>query len=1013
MTDFLGAPAWRNCGPNPVVDADGNSSATGAVQSVVALRISSPQPASYTLYAATINGGIWRADNFTDAMLEAPSQSLPAIQWSPLTDQEPTLSTCSLALDPLDPSGNTLWVGTGQLSSGGMGGQAVGLLRTTNGRSRAPAWAVLGGAALQVGDVSLVGQRIVSVVPTTLTDPTTRRQIILVAALDGHGILRSSDVGQTFRSVNGPAGPLAGQATDLVADPNDPNTFYASIAATFQNQNVIRPGGIFRSGDGGLNWIQIDGGIPQVTRSVSLKLAVFNNMRNTVPVAGPTVLYVGQANTTGNDNNLIGLFRSANPTHDPPLWSALFSSPNPANVPNGLTPQQWPAAAKIPWFGMAVDPGDWNNLYVGGMSWLYRVRVAVLPGGGMSTTWANWDAGGGWDHRSLNFIASNILIGTADPGIFGLANNANRWVSLNNSLSVTEFYAVAYDLTRGFVFGGAQDIGTPVQSAGGGWGPLPGGGGDGGLALVGTDGVYYYATNGGFLRDRDGSVVAPAGVPTVSGAHGAIISPSDPRQLVVAVGQRLFESQDQGDTVRNITPAGVTSNLSAFSYGTDNPSAIYVGTTAGQLFLRTNGNGAPVALVSYPGAGFQVDDIAVDHSDWRRAAVISDDGRVFFTIDAGAHWTNIRGNVGDVIRFMRKIEVVTDGRNVIVLIGGDPPAGNSGVACTLNPDTDQATANATWRSFGIGLPRADVTDLRYYPAGEFQDGRSRGDALLAGTFGRGAWIIASPSGPVLAWSGEEDLGAVLSSAPAACTWGVGRVDIFYRGQNNHLWHRWFDGNWHNEEDLGGVLSSAPAACSWGVGRVDIFYRGQNDHLWHRWFDGNWHDEEDLGGVLSEAPSACTWGPGRVDIFYRGQNNHLWHRWFDGNWHNEEDLGGVLSSAPAACTWGLGRVDIFYRGQNNHLWHRWFDGNWHNEEDLGGVLSSAPAACSWGVGRVDIFYRGQNDHLWHRWFDGNWHNEEDLGGVLNEAPSACTWGPRRIDAIYRGQNDHLWHRWYPV
>jgi hypothetical protein len=61
--------------------------------------------------------------------------------------------------------------------------------------------------------------------------------------------------------------------------------------------------------------------------------------------------------------------------------------------------------------------------------------------------------------------------------------------------------------------------------------------------------------------------------------------------------------------------------------------------------------------------------------------------------------------------------------------------------------------------------------------------------------------------------------------------------------------------------------------------VDVFYRGENNHLWHRWFDGGWHVEEDLGGVLNESPASCSWGPERIDTFYEGQNQHLWHRWF--------------------------------------------------------------------------------------------------------------------------------------
>jgi hypothetical protein len=271
------------------------------------------------------------------------------------------------------------------------------------------------------------------------------------------------------------------------------------------------------------------------------------------------------------------------------------------------------------------------------------------------------------------------------------------------------------------------------------------------------------------------------------------------------------------------------------------------------------------------------------------------------------------------------------------------------------------------------------------------------------------------------WGEEEHIGGVLSSAPAVSSRGFNQLDVFYRGQNNHLWHRAWNGaqrvgdgaQWTGEEDLGGVLTSNPAAVSWGPNRIDTFYRGQNNHLWHRaWNGAQWTNEEDLGGVLSSAPTVASWGFNRLDVFYRGQNNHLWHRaWNGAQWTNEEDLGGVLTSDPAAVSWGFNRIDIFYRGQNNHLWHRaWNGARWTGEEDLGGVLTSSPAASSWGVNRLDIFYRGQNNHLWHRaWNGAQWVAEEDVGGVLSSDPAAVSWGPNHIDTFYRGQNNGLWHR----
>src|SRR5215204_963409 len=87
------------------------------------------------------------------------------------------------------------------------------------------------------------------------------------------------------------------------------------------------------------------------------------------------------------------------------------------------------------------------------------------------------------------------------------------------------------------------------------------------------------------------------------------------------------------------------------------------------------------------------------------------------------------------------------------------------------------------------------------------------------------------------------LGGRLTSAPAVCSWGPGRLDVFARGEGNSLLHKWLTGrDWSDWESLGGELTSPPAAVSWGVGRIDVFVRGTDQALWHRWFTGGgWSD----------------------------------------------------------------------------------------------------------------------------------------------------------------------------
>ncbi|MDD3168984.1 MAG: sialidase, partial [Eubacteriales bacterium] len=162
--------------------------------------------------------------------------------------------------------------------------------------------------------------------------------------------------------------------------------------------------------------------------------------------------------------------------------------------------------------------------------------------------------------------------------------------------------------------------------------------------------------------------------------------------------------------------------------------------------------------------------------------------------------------------------------------------------------------------------------------------------------------------------------------------------------------------WSDWEDLGGILTSAPAVASWQINRLDVFGRGQNQALWHKWWDGSrWSDWEDLGGILTSAPGAVSWGPNRIDVFGVGQNQSLWHKWWDGSrWSAWEDLGGILTAAPAVASWQANRLDVFGIGQNRSLWHKWWDGSrWSAWEDLGGSLTSAPAAVSWGPNRIDV------------------------------------------------------------
>ena len=175
--------------------------------------------------------------------------------------------------------------------------------------------------------------------------------------------------------------------------------------------------------------------------------------------------------------------------------------------------------------------------------------------------------------------------------------------------------------------------------------------------------------------------------------------------------------------------------------------------------------------------------------------------------------------------------------------------------------------------------------------------------------------------------------------------------------------------WGGWETLGGVITSDPAVTSWGSDRLDVFARGTDDALWHRWWDGHsWGGWESLGGIITTEPTVASWGPDRLDVFARGTDNALWHRWWDGSsWGGWESLSGIITTEPVPVSSGPDHIDVFARGTDQALWYRRWNGQqWESWRTLGGVITTSPTASSWGPNRVDVFARGTDNALWHRW-----------------------------------------------
>ena len=215
------------------------------------------------LYVAAAGGGIWRTDK---ALHTNPSQ-----KWDFLSDSFGTNAIGALIIDPTDPTGNTLYAGTGEPNVSVDSEAGVGIYKTTDGGNT---WTHL---ASQIGPITtnsaqgsngtytgdaFAGRAIqrIAVDPTnsSVLYVTSARGVRGVSSTDGgptgnpptprppYGLFKSTDGGATFSFIWDGNGTNRG-VIDLALDPSNPNIVYASAL----NQ------GTWRSTNGGTTFSQI------------------------------------------------------------------------------------------------------------------------------------------------------------------------------------------------------------------------------------------------------------------------------------------------------------------------------------------------------------------------------------------------------------------------------------------------------------------------------------------------------------------------------------------------------------------------------------------------------------------------------------------------------------------------------------------------------------------------------------------------------------------------------------
>ncbi len=175
-----GAPEWISQGPGPIhggqVTGIENKPVTGAIQAIVTV-----PGDSNTIYIGSANGGVWKTVD-------------GGATWKPLTDQLPSLSISELTLDLGDPTHQTLYAGTGKVSSLNGIGRAVGLLKTTDGGQN---WTLIRNSEFDDNPITAI---------------IANGDVVLVAT--STFLLRSENGGLSFSKITAERGPADGQDND-------------------------------------------------------------------------------------------------------------------------------------------------------------------------------------------------------------------------------------------------------------------------------------------------------------------------------------------------------------------------------------------------------------------------------------------------------------------------------------------------------------------------------------------------------------------------------------------------------------------------------------------------------------------------------------------------------------------------------------------------------------------------------------------------------------------------------
>ena len=482
------------------------------------------RPTQCRIYVAAAGGGVWRS---TNALGATPL-------WTNISGGIPTNAIGSIAVDPNDPTGKTIYVGTGEANASGDSEAGLGLYKTTDGGDT---WSLVPGSFAAANNRSIAWVAI---------DPTNPAHI-MIATRSGTrglssngpantppgappvGLYNSTDGGATFTAT------ATGSFNEVKFDPISPaTTVYAAEASV----------GLIRSNTAGATWETIFSGnrgrysFSPVAKSGKTRIYLSDASGGGSP-SGAQVYRIDDASqpaATLTASTNAAWIRLSNPTDGQPGFAVY----NYCNTP--LVGSQ----CVYDMFTMS-PPDNPDMVVVGGLMHYEELKPYAAPGGMRGNGRAvlmSMDAGATWtdvtgdvggesmhpDQHALAFVPGNpsqFFVGS-DGGVIrtsgqwadassqcdnrGLTDplflsDCKAWLSkiptkldvLNAGLPTLQMQAISVNPANptADALAGTQDNGTLAYSGSRTWYlPLTGDGGDSGFDAVDRN-IHFHMYTGG------------------------------------------------------------------------------------------------------------------------------------------------------------------------------------------------------------------------------------------------------------------------------------------------------------------------------------------------------------------------------------------------------------------------------------------------------------------------------------------------------------------------------------